>query len=194
MTVTFVIPIWSPVTTNEISHNKCYTLMKVLLSELTIIGVLHYTVPRTGLWHIISLEFLRLFLRCHFLGKPVVASWNVSCFLIAPCEGILTSSRRSDSRAPKKNHEEKNNLTRSPLTAALYYLNAWNRLRESKTVELGFQIPIVSGISDPLSCIPDFKAQDSGFHKQNVKYKEKFPGFPYVGRFFGYLLVLFLLC
>ena len=39
-------------------------------------------------------------------------------------------------------------------------------------MELGFQIPIVRGISDPLSCIPDFKAQDSGFHKQNVKYKD----------------------
>ena len=28
-------------------------------------------------------------------------------------------------------------------------------VRESKTVELGFQIPIVSGILDPLSCILD---------------------------------------
>ena len=44
-------------------------------------------------------------------------------------------------------------------------------------MELGFQIPIVGGIPDPLSCIPDFKAQDSGFHKQNVKYKDKFPVF-----------------
>ena len=44
-------------------------------------------------------------------------------------------------------------------------------------MELGFQIPIVSGIPDPLSCFLDFKAQDSEFHKQNVKYKDKFPGF-----------------
>ena len=44
-------------------------------------------------------------------------------------------------------------------------------------MELRFQIPIVSEIPDSLSCIPDFKAQDSGFHKQNVKYKDKFPGF-----------------
>ena len=35
------------------------------------------------------------------------------------------------------------------------------------SVELGFWIPIVSGIPDSLSCIPDSKAQDFGFHKQN---------------------------
>ena len=37
-------------------------------------------------------------------------------------------------------------------------------------MELGFRISIVSGIPDSLSCIPDSKAQDSGFHKQ------RFPG------------------
>ena len=37
-------------------------------------------------------------------------------------------------------------------------------------MELGFRIPIVSGIPDSLSCIPDSKAQDSGFHKP------RFPG------------------
>ena len=31
----------------------------------------------------------------------------------------------------------------------------------------GFRIPIVSRIPDPLSCILDSKAQDSGFHEQN---------------------------
>ena len=38
-------------------------------------------------------------------------------------------------------------------------------------VQLGFRIPIVSGIPDPLSCTLDSKAQDSGFNKQ------KFHGF-----------------
>ena len=38
-------------------------------------------------------------------------------------------------------------------------------------MELGFWIPIFSRIPDSLSCIPDFKAQDSRFHK------EKVPGF-----------------
>ena len=36
---------------------------------------------------------------------------------------------------------------------------------------IGFQIPIVSGISDSLNCIQDSKVQDSRFHKQ------KFPRF-----------------
>ena len=34
-------------------------------------------------------------------------------------------------------------------------------------MELGFWIAIVSGIPDSPSCIPDSKAWDSGFHKQN---------------------------
>ena len=37
---------------------------------------------------------------------------------------------------------------------------------KSFSVELGFRIPIVGGIPDSYSCIPDSKAQDSGFHKQ----------------------------
>ena len=32
--------------------------------------------------------------------------------------------------------------------------------------ELGFCNTIVNGIPDPLACIPDFKSQDSRFHKQ----------------------------
>ena len=37
----------------------------------------------------------------------------------------------------------------------------------SLSVALGFWIPIVGGIPDPLSCIPDSKAQDFGFLRQN---------------------------
>ena len=37
-------------------------------------------------------------------------------------------------------------------------------------MELGLRIPIVSGIPDSLSCIPDSNAHDSGFHKP------RFPG------------------
>ena len=36
---------------------------------------------------------------------------------------------------------------------------------QSLSVEPGF--PAVNNIPDPLSCIPDFKAQVSGFHKKN---------------------------
>ena len=45
------------------------------------------------------------------------------------------------------------------------------------SVDVGFRIP------DFYSCIPDSKAQDSGF------YKQKFPGFPHMGRFFYIFLV-----
>ena len=38
---------------------------------------------------------------------------------------------------------------------------------QSLSVEREFWIPIVSGIPFSLSCIPDSKAQDSGFRKQN---------------------------
>ena len=41
----------------------------------------------------------------------------------------------------------------------------------SMSVEPGFWIPIVSEILNSLNCVPDSKAQDSGFHKQ------KFLGF-----------------
>ena len=37
--------------------------------------------PRSAQWRVISMEFLRSFLRHHLAGKPVVASPNVSCFL-----------------------------------------------------------------------------------------------------------------
>ena len=38
------------------------------------------TLPRSGKWRVISMEFLRLFLRRHLAGTPVVASPNVGCF------------------------------------------------------------------------------------------------------------------
>ena len=42
---------------------------------------------------------------------------------------------------------------------------------QSSSVQLGFWIPTAGGIPDSLSCIPDSRAQDFGFHKQ------KFPRF-----------------
>ena len=37
--------------------------------------------PRSWKWRVISMEFLRSFLRCHFAGKLKVASRNAGCFL-----------------------------------------------------------------------------------------------------------------
>ena len=51
---------------------------------------------------------------------------------------------------------------------------------QSFLVEHGFWIPILSGIPDSLSCIPDSKTQDSGFHKENI-YQIPESGFPYMG-------------
>ena len=39
------------------------------------------TIPRSRYWCVISVEFPRSFLRRHFAGKPLVASWSVACFL-----------------------------------------------------------------------------------------------------------------
>ena len=41
-------------------------------------------------------------------------------------------------------------------------------ISDSLSVELGFRLPIDSGIADSLSCIPDSKAKDSGFQKQKI--------------------------
>ena len=47
-------------------------------------------------------------------------------------------------------------------------LDSWFQVLDSKSssVELAFWIPVVCGIPDSLSCIPDSKSQDSGFHEQ----------------------------
>ena len=52
---------------------------------------------------------------------------------------------------------------------------------QSLTVELGFCIAIFRRVADSLSCIPDFKGQDSGFYEQILPdsgfHKQKFLGF-----------------
>ena len=40
--------------------------------------------PRSDEWHVIIMEFLRSFLRRHFVRKPVVTSPNAGCFLRLP--------------------------------------------------------------------------------------------------------------
>ena len=51
-----------------------------------------------------------------------------------------------------------------------------------QSVELGFWIPVVSGIPDSLSCIPDSKAQDYEFYKQNFPRFRNRSELPYMGR------------
>ena len=65
----------------------------------------------------------------------------------------LFFSRRSDSRAQEKNSRRKkirgNNLTRSPLTAALYYLNVWMEQAKQVSHNRGGR-PYVNQISSPV--------------------------------------------
>ena len=58
------------------------------------------------------------------------------------------------------------------------------QVSDSLSVELGFQIPIVSGIPDSLSCFLDSKANDSGLLKQifpDSGFRRSV--FPYMGRY-----------
>ena len=53
-------------------------------------------------------------------------------------------------------------------------------ISDSLSVKLGFQIRVVSGIPDSLSCMSDSKAQDSGFREQN--FSDSAFQIPYIGR------------
>ena len=69
-------------------RNKCRNSILMIWKEL-LIGWSKFSswdnqseaLRLPGWWCIISMEFLHLFLRHHFVRKPVAASWNVGCFL-----------------------------------------------------------------------------------------------------------------
>ena len=56
-------------------------------------------------------------------------------------------------------------------------------ISDSLSVKLGFQIRVVSGITDSLSCMSDSKAQDSGFYWQNFL-RFRIPDSPTLGETF----------
>ena len=51
--------------------------------------------PRSGWWRVISMEFLRSFLKRHLAEKPVVASPKVCCFLRLDGVGVQNHWRRT---------------------------------------------------------------------------------------------------
>ena len=57
----------------------------------------------------------------------------------------------------------------------------WYWIPDSLSVEPGFRMPIVNGISDSLTCIPDSKAKDLEFTSKNFPdsgfHEQKFQGF-----------------
>ena len=94
---------------------RCAPGFRTYRSQPSITAVYYKCVPSRGL----------------MLGRVFTSRRNLAC------------SRRSDSRAREKNSwrnkkegrlegERGYNLTRPPLTEALYYLNAWNRLDETE--------------------------------------------------------------
>ena len=56
------------------------------------------TLPRTGYWCVTCMAFLRLFLRCHLAGKPVIASQNVCRPWNLKKEPIMMSERGKTQR------------------------------------------------------------------------------------------------
>ena len=76
-------PLVSP--RNDVSETSaeipywCRTTTQIWVVFL--IGRAAWEIYTTQIWRVISMEFLRSFLRRHLAGKPVVASPNVGCFL-----------------------------------------------------------------------------------------------------------------
>ena len=68
--------------------------------------------------------------------------------------------------APRKGIQDSLGLDSTPWIPDSRY---W--IPDSLSLELGYRVPIVSGIPDSVSCISDSKTQDFKFHQQ------KFPRF-----------------
>ena len=67
--------------------------------------------PRSGQWHVISMEFLRSFLRRHLVGKPVLSSPNVGCVLRLRASVLSLSAPKLSSKTPLfqvKSHQNPN--------------------------------------------------------------------------------------
>ena len=62
--------------------------------------------PRSGWWCIVSVEFLLSFLRHHFVGKPMVESWIVGCFL----RPLSVENRRLSSQGAVTQHKLQQHL------------------------------------------------------------------------------------
>ena len=59
--------------------------------------------------------------------------------------------------------------SKTVMDSGFHSVDSGFRLLDSRSFSgLGFQIPVVSEMPDSYSCIPDRKAQDSGFHKQKI--------------------------
>ena len=79
--------------------------------------------------------------------------WIIPCQVPAPRLYMSTHARES----------------KAVMDSGFHAMDSGFRLLDSRSCSgLEFQIPVVSKMPDSYSCIPDWKAQDSGFHKQKI--------------------------
>ena len=101
---------------------------------------------------------------CQTTGHALFSSCTVS----SSCLGVilaLFALPSTSTMSPVSSHVRE---SRTVLDSGFHAVDSGFQLLDSRSlsVELGFWIPIVSGIPDSHSCIQDSMAQDSGFHKQ----------------------------
>ena len=92
--------------------------------------------PIRSTTQVISMEFLRSFLRRHLAGKPMIASLNVGCFLrltkmliwcfylivLQKCDHILTELWAQDESCPFARPVDKKQVERHPLRILYFYI------------------------------------------------------------------------
>ena len=85
---------------------------------------------------------------------------------------MIQSFYGSQAFPPKYNSPHRVRESKTVLDSGFHTMDSGFRIPDtgfqSLSVELGLWIPGFSGIPDSLSYSPDSKAQDSGFHCQNI--------------------------
>ena len=115
--------------------------------------------PRYAYWLVISMEFLRTFLRRHYAEKPVVASPNVGYFL------RLITWQWGEHPVYQSESSIKESII--VLEFGFHAIDSGFQVCIPGFFVSGTWIPDCNhGLPDSLSYIPDSKAQNSGFHKQ----------------------------
>ena len=121
---------------------------KVWIVLLTGLAVREFCFNQSEVLHIISMEFLHSFLRCHFAGNLLVALQNVSCFV-----RLLNSNFKMSSHALK--------------------FQMWNLCCSNVTSMQQAQVDMHEfDISGKLECI--FRARNCTYHRNSDANAPKF--------------------
>ena len=145
--------------------NKLHQAVKMKLTSRKLLYIQHVGIllffimilNYVALWVLNYSIFIMLntqYLKNYFL----IASWYTT--LIRVVTFSVSQSSRSISHVSPPVRESK-----AVLDSGFHDVDSWFQVlnSDSLSMELGFRIPIVSGFLDSLNCIPDSKAQDSGF-------------------------------